>query len=229
VNFFKLNCLWLHVYNNNLSWSIAKFCWLLLVFDSLKLWALEDHPMDMAMMMIIITSCSFQFCCWNKIWEYDETISSIQVQLRSSKALLCLFLYLIGPLLLWLLLWQQLEWISSCGYVDREATGTQDFVRFFKCICQIIHSWTYILSGVMELLDVVSREPSNLLQRTQPFSGCWSSAVPFLLHPCHQYWMVWLWHDDNLIRASELSFTDGNKIRWLGNFFPDNWINIGCW
>ncbi|KAH8521102.1 hypothetical protein H0E87_002237 [Populus deltoides] len=32
-----------------------------------KLWALEDRLMDTVTKMIIITNCSFQFCCWNKI------------------------------------------------------------------------------------------------------------------------------------------------------------------
>jgi hypothetical protein len=83
----------------------------------------------------------------------------------------------------------------------------------------------------MEHLDVVSREPSNLLQQTQPFSGSLEFCGALLAaSPCHQWlwhkWILWL---DNLIRASELSFTDSNKIQWLSNFISDNWINIGCW
>jgi len=93
VSFFH----WIVFGCTSITTSCFEQCWnfliMLLVFDSWKLWALEDRLMDTVTKMIIITNCSFQFCCWNKIWEDDETIPSIQCSFEVQKLHNVLFVF----------------------------------------------------------------------------------------------------------------------------------------
>jgi hypothetical protein len=86
-------------------------------------------------------------------------------------------LFLIGPLSLWQLLWQQLEWNLICGYVDidRSITGSRDFVRPFNALQNnqwrtffpVFHGTSWCsFKGAIESLE-------------------FCDMVPFLLH--HQY------------------------------------------
>lgn len=96
---------------------------------------------------MIITNCSFHFSCWNKIWEDDETISSIQCSFEVQN-LYVLFVFDWPFVFCGCCFGNNWDGIFFCGYVDADwsTVGTVDFVRFSLMHCQIMDGYTYILS-----------------------------------------------------------------------------------